>query len=106
MSSLRDWLDSQELATETVKIAGHEFLAKEISLSQRGRLLAGHADDGDEVIELVLVAASICDPATGEPIEPDYKYWQTKGAKFSPLIAAAVRVNGLDSDATEDEVKN
>lgn len=106
MSNLREWLESTELQTERVEIDGHVFEARELSLARRGRLLSSLAGKDNDVIELALVAASIYDPDSGELVAPEPEFWQPKGARFSPLISAAVKVNGLASDPVEDEVKN
>jgi hypothetical protein len=111
MGSLREWLDEQTLAEETVFISGREFLCLEIDLAERSRLFAEFPDKEkltDAAVEGLMLCRCVVDPETKEQVVPiaEWKYWRTKGGKFGKLLSTVLRLNGLTGDPVGTEVKN
>lgn len=111
MGSLREWLDTQELSEESVVISGRQFLCVEIDLAERGRLFASFPDKDkltDGAVEGLMLCRCVLDPDTRQQVveTSEWKYWQSRGAKFGRLLSTVLRINGLTSDAVGTEVKN
>ena len=111
MSDLRAWLDACELAEETITVKGRKFLVIELDLAERGRLFSdyhkGKGEISNEKAEGLLLCRCVLDPETRQQVVPceEWKYWQSKGTQFSKLLRAVLRLNGLQDDPVDDEVK-
>lgn len=103
--SLKAWIEESSLASESVTVCGQTFLVKELDLLTRSETMKANAADLE--IECRLLAACVYDPESDQPVEADWTWWKAAGQQVaSPLIAACLRVNGLNRDEVAEAVKS
>lgn len=109
-SDLRERLKAKRPKELTVIIDGDTFLVRGIGRIQKNALVerCQHAKTGKmntPLFESEILAACVCDPATGEPVMPDPADWDIPADVSGPLVDACTDVCGFNR-SERDAVKN
>lgn len=106
--SLKEQLKAASAKTVTVEIDGMSFLVKGLTRTAKNELSVkcrvGDKTD-NELFEAMLLAKCVCDPESGELVEPDANQWDIPAHISEPLVQACIDVCGF-TKKDEGNVKN
>ena len=92
-----------------VTIDGTNFLVVSPGRIAKNQLLAA-SQKGNKIdpvlMEANLLAECVRDPETGEKVMPDVNDWDLPSNVVAPLVAACIKVCGLDSDEVKQMGKD
>jgi hypothetical protein len=107
--SLFDALKNAKVAEEVVTVGGNGYLVIGLMSDAREELFSlGRTKKGEPngTLGKRFLAACVCDPATREPIQPDFREWNIPSHLATPLNIAIRDVCGLDEEEAEEMAKN
>lgn len=105
--SLAEKLKAKKPREMTVEIDSDTYLVKGLGRVAKNRLYNQASESGEwdvAVFEGLVLAACVCDPATGEPVLPDPDDWDLDPRVTGPLVEACSDLLGLNKQE-RDAVK-
>ena len=106
--SLKDKLKAAKPRIKPVTIDGDTFSVVGLGRIQKNDIVSKSQKNGkidNENLEALLLAACVCDPASGNPLMPDPAEWDVPSHIAGPLVKACIEVCGFDDDEASQLAK-